>query len=75
MIGIGKFLRSLLTPEIENLKGQIKALDTKIDEKFKTTDGKIDNLGFQISALDEKIDFVNRIGQVEERLAKLESKN
>ena len=64
MVSIGKWIRSILMPEIEEFKGEPKALHTEAQEGFKMV-----NAGFKM--VETKIDGVEknlniRIDSVEE---------
>ena len=66
MVNIGKWIRSILMPEIEEFKGNLKALHTEVQEGFKMVGTKIDSVEKNLNI---RIDSVeNRIYSVEESL-------
>ncbi len=80
---VPSWLKSILLPEINEIKGDIKAvnnridaLDDKIDTKITALDGKIDSLddrmNTRITSLDEKIGSLRN--ETKSDIAKAESK-
>lgn len=52
-----KALERYLTPQINEIKGELKAINTRIDALDEKMDTKIKRLEDKIDALDDKIDY------------------
>ena len=86
MVNIGKWIRSILLPEVEELKGGVKSVNTKLDSlekvvniKFdaqeKIINTRLDQLEGKIDVFLEKLDTAKKYAVLEERVSKLEAKN
>jgi len=80
------WLERVLMPQMNELKGEIKALDAKIEGEFKAihseirrVDEKIDlsnkRLEGKIDALDKRMDVTQRVAVIEEKMRELETKH
>ena len=79
------WLERVLLPQMNELKGEIKALDAKVDGEFKAMhseirrlDEKIDlsnkRLEGKIDALDKRMDVTQRVAVIEEKIREFEAK-
>ena len=79
------WLGRVLLPQMNELKGEIKALDAKVDGEFKATrseirrlDEKADlsnrSLEGKIDALDRRMDVAQRVAVIEEKIREFEAR-
>lgn len=79
------WLERVLLPQVNELKGEIKALDAKVDGEFKAMhseirrlDEKIDlsnrRLEGKIDALDKRMDVTQRVAVIEEKIREFEAR-
>ncbi len=72
------WLERILLPQISEIKGELKAMDARMDGEFKAVHSEIsrveETLGAKIEALDERMDVTQRLAVVEEQLKELRAK-
>ena len=69
---IKELFQNLIAPQLEGIKGDIRALDVKMDAKFETVDAKIATVLAKVESVDSKVESFRRellseIRRVEEK--------
>lgn len=68
MVDVIKAIEQFLLPQLNEIKGEIKALDTRIDNLEKTVNIRFDSLS-------EKIDIIKEMEQLKSKVAQLEARH
>lgn len=72
------WLERVLLPQISGVKGELKAINARIDGEFKVVHSEIkrvkEMLGTKIDELDRRMDVTQRLAAVEEQLKELRAK-
>lgn len=72
------WLERVLLPQISELKGELKAMNARIEGEFKVVHSEIkrveETLGTKIDELDRRVDVTQRLAAVEEQLKELRAK-
>ena len=71
---IRELFQTLIAPQLEGIKGDIRALDAKFDAKFKTVEAEFETVRIKIEGVDSKVESYRRellaeIRRVEEVLS------
>jgi uncharacterized coiled-coil DUF342 family protein len=76
------WLERVLLPQMNELKGEIKALDArvggfeaKVEGEFKAVHSEIRRLDEKIGGLDKRMDVTQRVAVVEEKMRELETRH
>ncbi|MDV3278730.1 MAG: hypothetical protein LYZ69_09765 [Nitrososphaerales archaeon] len=72
------WLERVLLPQISEVKGELKAINARMDGEFKVVHSEIkrveQTLGTKIDELDRRMDVTQRLAAVEEQLKELRAK-
>ena len=72
------WLERVLLPQISEMKGELKAINARIDGEFRVVHSEIkrveETLGTKIDGLDRNMDVTRRLATVEEQLKELRAK-
>ncbi|MGI0074081.1 MAG: hypothetical protein ACREA3_09755 [Nitrosotalea sp.] len=74
MVDVIKAIEQFLLPQLNEIKGEIKALDTKIDSLEKIFKAEINSVRVEVKAIAERMDIVKEMEQFKSRLAQLEAR-
>jgi hypothetical protein len=69
------WLERILLPQISELKGEVKAINARLDGEFKAVHSEIRRLDEKIDSLDKRMDVVQRLAVVEGKVQELESRH
>jgi len=69
---IKELLQSFLAPQLEGIRGDIRALDAKLDGKIESVDARIAALDVKIASLDVKMDA--KIGILDTKIGTMDMK-
>jgi hypothetical protein len=68
------WLERILLPQMSELKGEVKAINARLDGEFKAVHSEIRRLDEKIDGLDKRMDVVQRLAVVEGKVQELESR-
>lgn len=72
------WLERVLLPQISEVKGELKAIDVRLDGEFKVLHSEIkrveETLGTKIDEVDKRMDVTRRLAAVEEQLKELRAR-
>ncbi len=72
------WLERVLLPQISEVRGELKAMNARIDGEFRVVHSEIkrveEMLGAKIDELDRRMDVTQRLAAVEEQLKELRAK-
>lgn len=72
------WLERVLLPQISEMKGELKAINARMDGEFRVVHSEIkrveETLGTKIDDLDRNMDVTRRLATVEEQLKELRAK-
>ncbi len=68
------WLERVLLPQISELKGEVRAVNARIDGEFKAVHSEIGRLEEKIDGLDKRMDVVQRLAVVEGKVQELETR-
>jgi len=69
------WLERILLPQISELKGEVKAINARLEGEFKAVHSEIRRLDEKIDSLDKRMDVVQRLAVVEGKVQELESRH
>jgi len=76
---VPSWLERILLPQISEVKGELKAMNGRIDGEFKAVHSEIrrveEKLGTKIDELDKRLDVTQRLAVVEEQVKELLARN
>ena len=75
---VPRWLGKILIPQISKMKGELKAMNAKMDGEFRVVHSEIkrveETMSTKISELDRRMDVTRRLAAVEEQLKELRAK-
>jgi len=71
---VPSWLERVLLPQVNELKGEIKTLDAKVEGEFKAVHSEMKRLDEKIGGLDKRMDMTQRVAVIEEKMREIESK-
>ena len=72
---VPSWLERVLLPQMNELKGEIRALDARVEGEFKAVHSEIRRLDEKIDSIDKRMDVTQRVAVIEEKMRELESKH
>ncbi len=68
------WLERILLPQLNEVKGEVKAVNARMDGEFRAVHSEIMRLNEKIEALDKRMDFAQRLAVVEGKVNELEAR-
>ncbi len=68
------WLERILLPQISELKGEVKAINARMDGEFRAVHSEIKRLDQKIDGLDKRMEVMQRLAVVEGKVQELESR-
>jgi len=73
--GLREELEQFFLPQLNEIKGEIKALDTKIDSLRNELKADISKVEQRVISLEQRIDIIKEMEQFKSRLTQLEARH
>ncbi|MDE1729019.1 MAG: hypothetical protein KGH81_07585 [Thaumarchaeota archaeon] len=73
--GLREELEQFFLPQLNEIKGEIKALDTKIDSVRAEISSVRREMDIRFTALSEKLEIIKDVEQIKSRLTQLEARH